>query len=378
MSTNTQIIRKILKANLTGLGATSSIVLSVTDTGEIFINKQDGEHLKISDFVVVENTQALSTVNLINGKFYFIKDIVDIQYYNGVKLLSIKDTMKQLIATVNEEIAIIKANVNTNSENISATNTKLVQEVDTLTRSISALSDDIDTKIAALLEADTTMNAKIVEIDNSVFNLKSSVSTLETGISELSIALDSYKATSDEATISISAIKKDVASLTENATTMSDAIDTMNTSITDIKNTQVSIGNSVTNIEGRLARRDYKAVYDITKLKAGELNPRIIAEAYLFEAGENIVITEIKVKTKTMKEYNVGVTLNHIAELDSGETGITTTLGNVSLLANSYKNNVLLNKSINNGAIVPVIDGEITEATDLTVIICFHILAVTV
>ena len=69
-----QLIRKILKRNLANIAATRDIVLSITDSMELFVNNTNGEQLKISDIVVCESKDAVNTLeNKISGKFYYAK-----------------------------------------------------------------------------------------------------------------------------------------------------------------------------------------------------------------------------------------------------------------------------------------------------------------
>lgn len=367
-----QIIRKILKEHLQNL-STSDVVLSITETGEIFVNISSGDQLKITDFNIIESGDELQTTPLIEGKFYFIKEPTDIKYYDGTKMISIRESLKNSLKDVEDVIATINNSLKSINENIATLDKKYEDSIDEIKKAIE------DNKL---------------EYNEYVQNNNLRVDDIEKALREINTVNDSQGQIIKETHESVLKNIEDIRGLNEGLTNTNEALNVLNKSVEDNAKKYESLENSleqtnnelnatketlnnhetvINKMEEKINRADYTAVYQIDRLVSGPLSPDLLFDAYSFESDQTLTITNIMIRTKTMKEFNIGVSLKHYTEKPDGSWNEPVELANVGLQANKYKSSNDVNLIIEGGYVTPEIIASTSDNSDLTIVINFHV-----
>lgn len=131
-------IRKLLKSKLAKISPTNDIILTVTDTMELYINDKQGNQNRINDIIPVNTEEELANLNKVTGKIYIIandlqfgedKFLDTMYYYNGSKLVPLTKELASKVLENTNSISDMKKELNSISDTISIRKHKIVFDI---------------------------------------------------------------------------------------------------------------------------------------------------------------------------------------------------------------------------------------------------------
>ena len=337
-----QLIRKILKRNLANIAATRDIVLSITDSMELFVNNTNGEQLKISDIVVCESKEAVNTLeNKISGKFYYAKKESDLGLYvNDVDGITY---MKEDVLTRLEGITSSIESLNQSVDGLSTSMTESISEVN---RTITALSESTTQSVNTLNEAVrtiqdsiNTLTSNFSNLSNDVTNVSTRVTALEQAktandrnIEQINTSIETINGSLETITTSISGITSSISALTDRMTVVENNVKT---------NTDNIAANTlaINNIKTAVNTKKFNSIYDIENLKKTKIEPEIFIPAYIFENNDEMFITKLKLRTRTLALEDITFKITYMAINSDGSVADETDFLEITLPANHYEVN---------------------------------------
>lgn len=370
-----QFIRKIGKANLVNLFPTNDIILSITDTLELFVNNKSGINLKISDLIAVDTKAEFEAKTLIEGKYYFIKDEKDLVYFSDGTKYSIKDTIKVLITDLTTIVTTLSTTVTDNKKDTD-------DSIELLNIAVSNLQTTINDGLVALSNALGTTNVNVSTLDGKLATLQASVtSILETlnNIATANTARDNSIATlttKNEANeTNISDLTQSLNTIITSLTTLTQTVDkAVTVDIPAIQLNTTNNTNKITTIESTLRTKTFNVAYDITDLKVTNVEPEIYIPTYLFSDNDKMFVDYLKVRSNTLGVSDITIDIKLVNIEENGALSDTEILySTITLTAGQYENKVVLDNSMAtgliNGYLIPYITNAPLGHPELTLIV---------
>lgn len=131
-------IRKLLKSKLSKFSPTDDIILTVTDTMELYVNDKQGNQNKINDIILVNNEEELANTNKVTGKIYIVandlqfgedKFIDTLYYYNGTNLVSLTKELASKVLENTNSISNMKEELDSITDTINVRKHKIVFDI---------------------------------------------------------------------------------------------------------------------------------------------------------------------------------------------------------------------------------------------------------
>ena len=370
-----QFIRKIGKANLVNLFPTNDIILSITDTLELFVNNKSGINLKISDLIAVDTKVEFDAKPLIEGKYYFIKDEKDLVYFSDGTKYSIKDAIKTLITELTTTVTTL---TNTVTNNKKAAD----DSIELLNIAVSNLQTTITDGLTALTNALGITNSSVSTLDDKLALLQLSVTNiLETlnNIATANTARDNSIATLTEKNqaneTSIAGLTESLNTLTLSLTTLTQSVDTAVTvDIPAIQLNTTTNTNKIATIESTLRTKTFNVAYDITDLKVTNVEPEIYIPTYLFSDNDKMFVDYLKIRSNTLGASDITIDLKLVNIEENGALSDTEILySTITLTAGQYEKKVALDNSMAtgliNGYLIPYITNAPLGHPEITLIV---------
>lgn len=370
-----QFIRKLLKNNITNIMPTNDIILTITDTLELFVNNKSGINLKISDLIAVDTKAEFDAKTLIEGKYYFIKDEKDLVYFSENIKYSIKDTVKVLITDLTTVVNNLSTAVTNNKE---------------------SADDSIAILTVAVSNLQTAINDGLVALSNSLNVTNGNVSTLDTKLSSLQLSVTGILETLNTITTANTSRDNSITSLTEknqtNENSITDLTESLNetvaslatllqtvnkTTTVDIPAIQLNITSNtdkITAIESKLQNKSFNVAYDISDLKITKVEPEIYIPTYLFSDNDKMFVEYLKVRSNVLAESDITIELKLVNIEENGALSVTENVySTITLTAGQYENKVVLNNTLEtgliNGYLIPYITNAPLGHPELTFIV---------
>lgn len=163
MTQNKFAIQKVLKSQLANIDMTDKdgyIVLSITEDASIYVNKNDGSQLKLTDLIVLTSAEQLEEVEISENKLVIVnpedEDAEKIAAY-----IKINGQLVDIFADINSEIAAVATNLGslqTALENTDARVEKLETKVTSNTNHLIISIDELN----AIRKREATKNYKAI------------------------------------------------------------------------------------------------------------------------------------------------------------------------------------------------------------------------
>lgn len=370
-----QFIRKLLKNNLVNVLPSNDIILTITDTLELFVNNKSGINLKISDLIAVDTKAEFDAKTLIEGKYYFIKDEKDLVYFSANIKYSIKDTVKLLITDLTTVVNNLSTVVTNNKKSAD-------DSIALLTVAVSNLQTAIDGGLVALSNSLNVTNGNVNTLDNKLTNLQLSV----TGILETLNTIATANTSRDNSITSLTeknqtnenSITDLTESLNDTVASLATLLQTVNkTTTVDIPAIQLNITsntNKITAIESKLQNKSFNVAYDISDLKITKVEPEIYIPTYLFSDNDKMFVEYLKVRSNVLAESDITIELKLVNIEENGALSVTENVySTITLTAGQYENKVVLNNTLEtgliNGYLIPYITNAPLGHPELTFIV---------
>lgn len=333
-----QLIRKILKENLSKLESTKDIIISMTETQELFVNDAQGNHIKITDIIVAENEEALAQLVPVPGKFYFVKSPVTLKYYVDAVTGFVPVTK-----VLDDALSSLKNQLETLSNSVDSLNTNLSGEITDLETALNTAIEQIEASIDAVNNTITSINETVKEHTNSIESIENTLTSYGNAITSLNEKYESIDLAITGINNAISSIGETLTELDNEITALDQKIDTINlavgnntTAVQEHSQAIKDINAEIDGINTALTIKKYKAVYDVEKLKAVKVEPEIFVPAYIFNPTERLYITDITLRSRTKPTQNITFEMKFIPELEDGSPGEEITLEEITLAADTY------------------------------------------
>ena len=357
------LIRKILKENLRNINATDDIILSITDTQEIFVNGKDGVQMPVREIIPINTIEEMGTISPIIGKFYFIKENGDIRLYVSpeVGFVSIKDSIQT-------ELESIKESIKTNLDKINETH----QEINSFKDQIEK---DVDEKIAALNETIASLSDGIAACNTSINGHNQLFEGINSSISRIDADIAQVRQNASDAQELAGRNSEAITDLTRVQTDYSAEVTNIKSSIETINNNYTVLGKSVedntkTIEELNTVTSRHRAVYDVMRPQAGkQLEPIFLPEVYTFEGYDLDVnqLTIIRLDQQSDVTIKVDIYNNYTSEdpdytkeilisKDATEITMVESLGSHKLTSGKVIISIVNSDSGNNNHIIICID----------------------
>ena len=359
-----QFIRKIGKAKLVNVLPTNDIILSITDTLELFVNNKSGINLKISDLIAVDTKVEFEAKTLIEGKYYFIKDEKDLVYFSAGIKYSIKDTIKVLITDLTTIVSTLSTTVTNNKK---ATD----DEIGALTEAVTNLQTASNDGLTALSNSLSATNINVGTLDTKLSNLQISVTSILETLNTITIANASRDSSITSLTEKNQTIETDISTLTQSLNTIITSLNTLTSTVNtlstvDIPAIQLNTTNNtnkITAIETKLQTKSFNVAYDITDLKITNVEPEIYIPTYLFSDNDKMFVDYLKVRSNTLGASDIVIDLKLVNIEETGALSDTPILySSITLTAGQYENKHVMDNSMADGLINGYLIPYITNA----------------
>lgn len=364
------MIRKILKANLKNLDPTDDIILSITDTNEIYYNNKQGIQFKLNDVTIIDTENELTDINPVSGRLYYVSDIQDLKIYINpkIKFVSITKQITDSISNMNKKITSNETNISNISKKID--NNK--QEVDssileinkTLAnnqQSINSIQENLTSTKEYVDDLKTTLPKKFKEYDDNIAEIQTNIETNTTNITNIQKRLKEHLEAYSE-----------FKSNTSNK--LNDLQSSLNTAQTNIGQLQISMNNANTNITtltNAFTTQRFNHSIPIRGSISGNVYDKEFS-IYDHVIGDNTVsLGCIKIKSKLVYNNNITVKLFYLQEYEDNSIGQEELICSLNLITGSYTNSFIIQdtRTFNNGYFRVNITNPENEELDLIVLL---------
>ena len=325
-----QLIRKILKQNLQKINATRDTVVSITENGELFVNSQTGDQIKISDVEIIDNEEALSQVQPVTNKLYVLKDPTDVRVYDGSKYISFKATMDQMYDDLNTKITNTIESINTFKEEVVQTNENNTTKFNSIDETITSLSETVSLLSENHRSDIESLNTLIEDLTTNYSSFTNSLTEFNNRLSldELEITKLNNKFT--EFQESLNTVKSDVSGL-------SNSVSEINASISDL---QTAVNNNTTDIDSikeQLSVKRSNIVIGLLDLEQDKVDQEIYIPAFIEGDGIGLYIKNIIIRSNNILPNDISFTLKYAGENEDGSLRDEEEITTITLSSGNYK-----------------------------------------
>ena len=325
-----QLIRKILKQNLQKINATRDTVVSITENGELFVNSQTGDQIKISDVEIIDNEEALSQVQPVTNKLYVLKDPTDVRVYDGSKYISFKATMDQMYDDLNTKITNTIESINTFKEEVVQTNENNTTKFNSINETITSLSETVSLLSENHRSDIESLNTLIEDLTTNYSSFTNSLTEFNNRLSldELEITKLNNKFT--EFQESLNTVKSDVSGL-------SNSVSEINASISDL---QTAVNNNTTDINSikeQLSVKRSNIVIGLLDLEQDKVDQEIYIPAFIEGDGIGLYIKNIIIRSNNILPNDISFTLKYAGENEDGSLQNEQEITTITLSSGNYK-----------------------------------------
>lgn len=336
--------RKILKENLSNIKDpdVKKLLMSFTENGELFINRNDGSQLKISDIVFKETEQQIleTCTGDATKLFIALNDKCIMAYDNTTSsFVKISNSTEALESNVN--ILLEKATKHEEAtEQLKTTVEGLTTELRELDSTVDELTEDVETYKRENTNAISEIRQSVNSVSEQMNGVVGDLSSVKEKNTELEKGLDSVKEKAAETNQTLTELEKKVETNTNGIQDIKVTIEEMKTSISDIETNIESLEQKNTEIEAKLnAPKIFNVDFVIKdRLVSGlEIADIFDIENVIHEGKHSVKIESIKMKSTTMVTQAITMIAIH-RQIDETNGSISDTeIGEVTINANSIK-----------------------------------------
>lgn len=342
------LLNKILKKNLPSLVIDNSLFnIIFTDSNELFINKIDGNLIKISD-VLMTNTIDMYKIAEPNAeKLYICNDTKSIYIWNGTKFDMISggdsDTVKALEKGLSDHLTAYGEFTLAN-----------VAAMKTISEDIDKLINDAATLNTSVTKAFSDVSALITSINDSITSIKDDMSDVE-------IRCDDFDTNIKKINDFITDINTNIKTIQSSIVDLDDRVETLELSVTKLESDVSDVTKNTNAIKLALSEKFYNVEFNIVdNLSNQEVLDTVDLGSFIFDATQTLTMSTITLKTTVVPTEYIEVEINHrivgitgtITDKVIGVVGLSKDqITNVIAVPNSliYTDGILVAKVTSNG-----------------------------
>lgn len=332
------LIRKINKPLLQKLEPTTDIILSVTNTRELFVNDQNGNQLKITDIEAVDTLRDLADIVPVVGKFYFIKENTDLRLYVDAETgyISLRDEVVKLINEVKKNVTTLEQSVSALTNTVAEDKKQLEDSITELESTLTGQISSINSALSALQETVNTHDGNISSMNASLSSALRDITVIQQRIADVAknVSTLTERLANDEK--NIDDLTKQLAKTDQSITNVSNTVTENTSSINTLNETVGRHSDEIAGLNTRVSIKDYHAVFDVNKLKQSRIEPEIYIPSYIFNATEKMFITKLTLRTRTAPTEAITFELKYVAELENGSVAEEVDIDEITLGEGKY------------------------------------------
>ena len=340
------MIRKILKANLKDLDPTNDIILSITDTDELFYNTKQGKQRKLNDVTIVSTEAELSNTIPVSGRLYFIKETSDLKIYinKDIKYMSITKEISDMITVINNKITVIDNNIksinntiNNNSQNVNREIENINTTLDNVNTSIANINETISKDDDFLESLKSNLPDELNSIEQNILELQENSSTNITDIEKLKTQLNSHIT---EFNTFKEIVSDKIASIETN-------IENANNNIGTLKLNMSNAQANITTLINSITTQRFNHSIPIKGPVSGDINNNEFSIYDYIVNDDYISLGCINIKSKLVYANNITVKLFYLPEYEDNSIGQPELVASVNLIAGNYINSFIIEQQSN-------------------------------
>lgn len=293
------LLSKILKKNIKSLVVDNSLFnIIFTDSNELFVNKIDGNLIKISD-VFMTNTIDMYKIAEPNAeKLYICDDTKSIYIWNGVAFDMISggdsDTVKALEKGLSDHLISYGEFTLSN-----------VAAMKTISEAIDKLMNDANTLSTSVTQAFSDVSDLITSINNSLSSIKDDMSDVE-------IRCDAFDMNIETINNTITDINTDIKTMQASILDLDNRVETLELSVTKLEADVSAVTKNTDAIKLTLSEKFYNVEFNIVdSLSNQEVLDTVDLGSFIFDATQTLTMSTITLKTTVVPTDYIEVEINH-------------------------------------------------------------------